>query len=111
MNKILILTAVIFLLLAGITLAVMATCYHRVLVVEGTSGMPLEGAYITLERSSGASAEAGRTDANGRLAFWSTPLPLPRLICASSTFLPPACVGANGLTPRRIELAVPAGTP
>jgi hypothetical protein len=100
----------IFLLLAAAT-AILAVSYYRVLVVEAISRVPIPGAYITLERSSGPSEETGQTDANGRLAFWNAPLPLPRHICAQSTFYPPACVGAIGFGQRIIQLAVPSGAP
>jgi hypothetical protein len=109
--KTLVLSACVFLLLAAVMAAFLAISYHRVVVVEGISGTPIPGAYISLERSSGSPEDAGQTDANGRLAFWTAPLPLPRLICAQSTFYPTACVSAIGLGRRTIQLAVPAGAP
>ena len=106
MKRSLILYTCAALVLAALILAVLATCYHRVIVVDGIDSTPIPGAYISLERSSAASEEVGRTDANGKLTFWSTPLPLPRTICAQSTFYPLSCVRAIGLAPRIIELAV-----
>jgi hypothetical protein len=100
-----------FLLLAVLLAAVLAVCYHRVVVVESIGETPIPGAYITLERSSGSPEELGQTDPAGRLTFWSAPLPLPRLICAQSTFYPIACVSAISLQVRIIALAVPSAAP
>lgn len=98
---------IVCVLLAVLAAALLAVSYHRVVVVEAISGTPIPGAYISLERPSGAVVEVGQTGTDGKLAFWSAPLPLPRTICASSTFHPPACVSAIRLTTARIELAVP----
>jgi hypothetical protein len=111
MKKTLVLSACALLLLAAIMAAVLAICYHQVVVIEGLSGAAIPGAYIILERASGSPEEAGQTDANGRLSFWSAPLPLPRIICAQSTFYPAACVSAMGLKRHIIQLAVPASSP
>jgi hypothetical protein len=111
MGKTLILSFCIILILAAILVAVLATSFHQVVVVEGISGTPIAGAYISLERASGSPEDVGRTDTNGRLAFWSTPIPLPRIICAQATFYPTACVSAIGLRRHIIELAVPDSVP
>ena len=111
MNKLYVSIACVVLLLAAITAATLAASYHRVIVIEGVSGTPISGAYISIERSSGSSEEVGRTDDNGELVFWTKPLPLPRTICAQKTFHPTGCVNAIGLTRRTIELAVPASAP
>ena len=105
--KILTLIAGVILLLIAAAVTTIATCYHRVVVVDAIGGTPVSGAYISLQRSSGVSEEFGRTDANGKLVFWSTPLPLPRTICAESTFYPTACVSAISLSRHLIELPVP----
>jgi hypothetical protein len=111
MNKSLVLIVGGILLLAVIAIAVLAVCYHRVAVVEGISGSPIAGAYILVQYSSGSQEEVGRTASNGKLAFWVNPLPLAKIICAQSTFYPPACTKAICLVEQRIELAVPAGVP
>jgi hypothetical protein len=111
MNKKLILIACILLLLAALVLAVLAISYHRVVVVEGIAGTPIPGAYISYEHSSGSPVEVGRTDANGELAFWTSPLRIPQRICAQSTFYATNCVGAISLKRQAIQLAVPAGSP
>ena len=94
-------------LLAVLAVTVLAVLYHRVVVVEAIGGTPIPGAYVRLERSSGEVEEVGQTGADGKLAFWTAPLPLPRTICASATFYPPACASAINLRTIRIELAVP----
>jgi hypothetical protein len=111
MKKGLVLTVCVVLLLAAITAAVLAASYQRVVVVEGIGGTPIPGAHVTLQRSSGSPEEVGRTDANGRLVFWIVPLPVPRTICAQSTFYPTTCVSAISLSPHLIELPVPASAP
>jgi len=105
--KILTLIAGVVLLLIAAAVTAMATCYHRVVVVDAIGGTPIPGAYISLQRSSGVSEVFGRTDASGKLDFWSAPLPLPRTICAESTFYPTACVSAISLSRLLIELPVP----
>jgi hypothetical protein len=99
MNKTVILIIFAILILAAITLAVLAASCHRILVIEGISGIPISGAYITIERSSGSPEDVGSTDENGELVFWTSPLPIPQIICAQKTFYPPGCVNAIGLTP------------
>jgi hypothetical protein len=110
-KKIVVLIACVILILAAITMAILATSYHRVVVVEGISGTPISGAYISIQRFSGSPEEVGRTDVNGKLTFWTSPLPFPKTICAQSTFYPMGCVSAISLTRQIIELAVPASTP
>ena len=111
MKRLLVLTACAVLLLAATTVAVLAASYHRVIVVEGISGTPISGAWIFLQRSSGSPEEVGRTDANGRLVFWTAPLPVPRIICAQTSFYPTTCVPVIGLSRHLIELPVPASAP
>jgi hypothetical protein len=111
MNKHFVLIACLILLLASLAIAILAASYHRVVVVEGISGTPLPGAYISIQRSSGPPEEVGRTDGNGELAFWTSPLPVPQAICAQSTFHPLGCVNAINLKRQVIELAVPASVP
>jgi hypothetical protein len=111
MKKLLVLTACAVLLLTAAAVAVLAASYHRVVVVEAIGGAPISGAWISLQRSSGSPEEVGRTDANGRLVFWTAPLPVPRIICAQSTFYPTTCVSAISLSRHLIELPVPASAP
>jgi hypothetical protein len=111
MNKTLLLLACMLLLLAAITLALLAVSYHRITVVEGISGNPISGAYISVERASGEPEEVGQTGADGKLTVWTSPFPLPRIICAQSTFHPMGCVRAISLKRQVIELAVPAFAP
>ena len=111
MNKLYVLIACAVLFLAAITIAILAASYHRVIVVEGISGTPISGAYVFIERSSGSPEEVGRTDANGKLVFWTSPLPVPQTICAQSTFYPMNCVKAISLSRQLIELPVPASAP
>jgi hypothetical protein len=106
MSNLVVLIACYALLLAAILLALLAVSYHRVIVVDRRSGMPIPGALVSLERASGSCEEIGRTDASGRLTFWNSPLPLPQLICARSRLHPPACVSAISLGVQRIELGV-----
>ena len=101
----------VILLLAATTTAVLAVPYQRVVVVEGFGGTPIPGAYVTLQRSSGSPEEVGRTNARASLVFWIVPLPVPRTICAQSTFYPTTCVSAISLSPHLIELPVPASAP
>jgi hypothetical protein len=110
MRKPVLFTIILF-ILAIIFLVLLAVSYQRVIVIDGIGGLPISNAYITLERSSGSTEEVGQTDDDGRLVFWTSPLPLPRIICAQFTFYPPACMKAISLSPHLIELAVPAGTP
>ena len=111
MNKKYVLIACAILFLASITIALLAASYHRVIVVEGISRTPISGAYISIQRSSGDPEEVGSTGANGKLIFWTSPLPVPQTICARSTFYPTSCVNAISLTRQIIELAVPALAP
>jgi hypothetical protein len=99
------------LLLVAMVVSALVVSYHRVVVLDGINGTPLPGAYVTLERSSGLIQDVGRTDDNGELAFWNSPFPLPRLICAQYLFYASDCVNAISLSRHLIELAVPAGTP
>jgi len=96
-----------FLLLATLTAAMLAVCHHRVRVVEGISGEPLEGAYVTVERSGQPTVEVGVTDADGELSFWTSPFAIPERVCAQKTFYAPDCI--HGIRPglQTIELAVP----
>ena len=111
MKKRLILTACAVLLLAAITVAVLAVSYHRVVVVDGIGGTPISGAYVYLQPSSGSPEEVGRTDANGIFVFWTAPLPIPRIICANAPFFAMNCVRGIGLTRVLIELPIPPSTP
>jgi len=98
---------IVLVAIMAVVTILLAVSFHRVVVVEGVGGNPLPGAYITIERSSGPPEEVGRTDDNGELAFWTSPIPLPRRICAQATFYPTMCVNAISLVQQRIELPVP----
>jgi hypothetical protein len=110
MNRLFALIAFII-LLATAAIAILAASYHRVVVVEGISGTPLPGAYISIQNAAGSPIEIGQTDANGKLTFWTSPLPVPQLICAQSTFYAMGCESAVSLDRHVIELAVPAVSP
>jgi hypothetical protein len=107
MKKRLVLTACAVLVLSAVTAAILASSYHRVVVIEGISGIPIPDALVYLERSSGSPEEVGRTNVNGKFAFWSMPLPVPRIICAQTGFYPTTCVSAMGLSTHLIEFPIP----
>jgi hypothetical protein len=107
MKKTLLVILFLVLLLAAGILVLLGISRHRILVVDAIGRAPIPGAYIYLEYSSGPAREVGRTDENGRLTFWNPPFPVPRTICAESTFYPRACVGAIGLEEAVIEMPVP----
>jgi hypothetical protein len=107
MNKTTVLILCVLLILAILLSAALAVTHQRVRVVEGISGVPIPGATISLERSSGSTEEIGQTDENGEIEFWVKPFPLPKLICVQKTFYPPGCVNAIGFSLKVVELAVP----
>ena len=111
MKKRLILTTCAVLLLAAMTVAVLAVSYHRVVVVDGNGGTPIPGAFVYIPQSSGSPEEVGRTDASGRLVFWTAPLPVSRMICANAPFYAMNCVSGIGLLPVIIELPIPPSAP
>jgi len=111
MKKGLVLTACAVLLLAAVTVAVMAVSYHRVVVIEGIGGTPISGAYVYLQQSSGSPEEVGRTDASGIFVFWTAPLPVPRMICANAPYYAMNCVSGIGLSRVLIKLPIPPSAP
>ncbi len=57
----------------GIFQLLLVLSHHRVLVIEGVSGLPPSDAYVSIERSSGDVVEVGVTDGNGELNFLVQP--------------------------------------
>ena len=111
MKKTNILIACAVLLIAAILVAILAASYHQVLVVAQGAESPISGADIYVQRSSGPSKLVGFTNDDGELIFWTSPLPVPRSICAQKDFYPTSCVSAQSLKRQIIEIAIPVANP